>query len=61
MDGKDASDTTTQCIDSIGDVTMPVRLFHLLKENRIEMMIATILLYSTGLLEQAWTYSQGVC
>ena len=61
MDGKDALDTTTQCIDSIGDVTMPVRLLQLLKENRIEMMIATILLYSTGLLEQAWTYSQGVC
>lgn len=61
MDGSDASDTTTQCIDTVGDVTLPVRLIHLLKENRIEMMIATILLYSTGLLEQAWTYSQGVC
>lgn len=61
MDGTDAFDTTTQCIDTVGDVTLPVRLFQLLKENRIEMMIATILLYSTGLLEQAWTYSQGVC
>jgi hypothetical protein len=61
MDRKEDLASTTQCLDSIGDVTMPVRLLHLLKENRIEMMIATILLYSTGLLEQAWTYSQGVC
>ena len=61
MDGKEDLASTTQCLDTISDVTMPVRLLHLLKENRIEMMIATILLYSTGLLEQAWTYSQGVC
>jgi hypothetical protein len=60
MDGRDA-EATTQCIDQIGDVTMPVRLLTLLKQNRIEMMVVTILLYSTGLLEQAVTYGQGVC
>ena len=37
------------------------RILSLLKENRIEMMIATILLYSTGLLEKAVTYGTGVC
>ncbi len=37
------------------------RILTLLKENRIEMMIATILLYSTGLLEKAVTYGTGVC
>ena len=37
------------------------RLLSLMKENRIEMMIATILLYSTGLLEKAFTYGTGVC
>jgi hypothetical protein len=61
MDGSDASDTTKQCIDTLGDVTLPVRLLTLLKQNRIEMMVVTILLYSTGLLEQAITYGQGVC
>ena len=61
MDGRDASDITTQCIDSVGDVTMPVRLIQLLKDNRIEMMVVTILLYSTGLLNQAVAYGQGVC
>ena len=60
MDGIDA-EATTQCIDSIGDVTMPVRLLTLLKQNRLEMMIVTILLYSTGLLNQAVEYGQGVC
>ena len=61
MDGRDASDITTQCIDTVSDVAMPVRLLNLLKENRIEMMVVTILLYSTGLLNQAVTYGQGVC
>lgn len=60
MDGRDA-EATTQCIDSVSDVTMPIRLLTLLKQNRIEMMVATILLYSTGLLDQAITYGQGVC
>ena len=61
MDGLDAGQTTTQCIDTLGDVTLFVRLLQLLKDNRIEMMVVTILLYSTGLLEQAVTYGQGVC
>ena len=37
------------------------RVLSLLKENRIEMMVVTILLYSTGLLEKALTYGTGVC
>lgn len=41
--------------------TQSARVLSLLKENRIEMMIATILLYSTGLLERAFTYGTGVC
>lgn len=42
-------------------VAQSARILSLLKENRIEMMIATILLYSTGLLEKAFTYGTGVC
>lgn len=37
------------------------RILHLVKEHRIEAMIVTILLYSTGLLERAVTYGAGVC
>lgn len=37
------------------------RLLHLIKENRIEAMIVTILLYSTGLLEKAVAHASGVC
>ena len=37
------------------------RLLQLLKEHRIEAMIVTILLYSTGLLEKALNYGHGVC
>jgi hypothetical protein len=37
------------------------RMVQLIKEHRIEAMIVTILLYSTGLLERAWTYGSGVC
>ena len=38
-----------------------MRVIQLLKENRIEMMIITILLYSTGLLSQAVEKASGVC
>ena len=37
------------------------RILTMIKENRIEAMIITILLYSTGLLERAFTYGTGVC
>lgn len=46
---------------AVKDVAKSLRLAQLLKENRIEMMIVTILLYSTGLLERAFTYGAGVC
>ena len=47
--------------ESASDVVKSARILQLLKENRIEAMIVTILLYSTGLLERAYVYSAGVC
>jgi len=32
-----------------------------LKENRIEYAVFTMLLYSLGLLDKAWTYGSGMC
>lgn len=49
---------TTECATEAVKTT---RILHLVKENRIEAMIVTILLYSTGLLERAWSYGSGVC
>lgn len=49
---------TTECIK---DASTGIRVMKLLKENRIEAMIVTILLYSTGLLEKAVVYGAGVC
>ena len=43
------------------DVAKGARIMQLVKENRIEAMVITILLYSTGLLEKAVTYGHGVC
>mgnify|MGYP000042551998 CR=1 FL=1 len=43
------------------DVVKANRVLTLIKENRVEAMIVTILLYSTGLLEKAVTYGAGVC
>jgi hypothetical protein len=48
----------TQCVK---DLTFSARMLNGLKENRVEAMIVTILLYSTGLLEKAVTYGAGVC
>ena len=47
--------------ENIADATKSARIVQLMKENRIEAMVVTILLYTTGLLERAWTYSSGVC
>ena len=60
MDGSE-SNQLTNTLDTLTDVSLPVRLLTLLKQNRIEMMVVTILLYSTGLLNQAVEYGQGVC
>jgi len=48
-------------VEECSKTTTSLRLLHLLRENRLEAMIVTILLYSTGLLEKAVTYGTGVC
>jgi hypothetical protein len=47
--------------DEIKTVTTGARLLQLAKDNRLEAMIVTILLYSTGVLEKAVVYGAGVC
>ena len=32
-----------------------------LKQNRLEYAVFTMLLYSVGLLDKAWTYGTGMC
>lgn len=51
----------TLTTESASDVVKSARILQLIKENRIEAMIVTILLYSTGLLERAFVYGSGVC
>jgi hypothetical protein len=53
ISGMDTSDAAS--------LAKSARLLTLLKENRVEMMIVTILLYSTGLLEKAVVHASGVC
>lgn len=52
---------TEVIVDNAKEIGLVARLLNQLKENRVEAMIVTILLYSTGLLEQAVTYGAGVC
>lgn len=47
--------------ECVKDLTTTGRLLMLLRENRVEAMIVTILLYSTGVLEKAVVYGAGVC
>ena len=47
--------------ECVKDLTTGARVVHLIKENRLEAMIVTILLYSTGMLEKAVSYGTGVC
>ena len=48
----------TECVK---DLTTSARLLNMVKENRVEAMIVTILLYSTGMFDKAITYGAGVC
>jgi hypothetical protein len=47
--------------DHAANAAKGARILQLVKENRIEAMVITILLYSTGLLEKVVTYGHGVC
>lgn len=52
---------TEAAVESAKELTFIGKVVNQLKENRIEAMIVTILLYSTGLLERAVVYGSGVC
>lgn len=52
---------STEAKDVVIDGMKSHRILTMVKENRVEAMIITILLYSTGLLEKAFTYGTGVC
>lgn len=48
----------TECVKGL---TTGAKVLHMIKENRVEAMIVTILLYSTGMFDKAITYGAGVC
>lgn len=53
--------STDMDTSDVASFAKSARLLSLLKENRIEMMVITILLYSTGLFDRAVNYGVGVC
>ena len=52
---------TVELLEETKELTLGAKLLHQLRENRVEAMIVTILLYSTGALEKAFVYGAGVC
>ena len=48
-------------VETVKDLSLAQKLMCQLRENRVEAMIVTILLYSTGLLEKAYSAGVGVC
>jgi hypothetical protein len=52
---------TGEVLEQTKELSLGAKLLHQFKENRVEAMIVTILLYSTGLLEKAVVYGVGVC
>jgi hypothetical protein len=52
---------TAELFEETKELTLAAKLLHQLRENRVEAMIVTILLYSTGVLEKAVVYGAGVC
>lgn len=52
---------TEVIVENAKELSLGAKLVCQLRENRVEAMIVTILLYSTGLLEKAVVYGTGVC
>ena len=52
---------TSEVFEHTKELSLGAKLLQQLKENRVEAMIVTILLYSTGLLEKAYVAGVGVC
>lgn len=52
---------TVEILQETKELSLGAKLLHQLRENRVEAMIVTILLYSTGMLEKAVIYGAGVC
>ena len=52
---------TVEIFEETKELTLGAKLLHQIRENRVEAMIVTILLYSTGALEKAVVYGAGVC
>ncbi len=48
-------------VENSKELSLGAKLLKQLRENRVEAMIVTILLYSTGLLEKAFVAGTGVC
>ena len=48
-------------VENAKELSFGAKLLKQLKENRVEAMIVTILLYSTGILEKAYVAGVGVC
>ena len=59
MNTEGETDMTTADVLQKG-LMMKTLLGHL-KANRIEYAVFTLLLYSVGLLDKAWTYGTGMC
>ena len=52
---------TGEVLEQTKELSLASKLLQQLRENRVEAMIVTILLYSTGLLEKAYVAGVGVC
>ena len=52
---------TAEVLNETKELTFAGKVLHQVKENRLEAMVVTILLYSTGLLEKAYVAGAGVC
>ena len=47
--------------EQIGKANVGLKVFHALKENRLEVAVMTLLLYSVGVIDKAITYGTGIC
>lgn len=53
--------STSECVSTAADVTRAATILEHVKENNLAYLLAVLISYQMGLLDQVVTYGAGVC
>lgn len=53
--------STSECVSTAADVTRAATILEHVKENNLAYLLAVLISYQMGLLDQVVTYGTGIC